>query len=94
MTIEDLPWPALSAATAGWALAFWSGVYIIRGKLVPRSTLDDVINDRNEWRNESRVLHAEIAEKDTQLRHVAEVGETQKVVLSTLQRLAPRGDTQ
>lgn len=59
---------------SGWAVVAVGVVYILRGKLVPRATLDDAIHDRDEWRTESRLKDAQIAEKDEQLRHMGEVG--------------------
>lgn len=86
--IEGLPWQALTAASGGWALLGIAVFGLIRGNLVPRRTHEDVIHDRDQWRAESRIKDAQIAEKDQQLRHLAEVGETQKAVLSAVARLA------
>ena len=76
-----VPWGQFTAASAGWALAAFGMWLVFSGKLVPRSTHDDVIHDRDEWRAESRIKDAQIAEKDQQLRQLAEVGELQKSVL-------------
>jgi hypothetical protein len=61
---------------------------------VPRSSLDDALHDRDEWRAESRVKDAQMAAKDDQLdtkdeqlRHLAEVGETQKALLNAIGKL-------
>lgn len=59
---------------------------IMRGALVPRSTHDDVIHDRNEWRAESRIKDAQLTEKDVQLRHLGEVGRTIEQLLGSAQR--------
>lgn len=75
---------------SGWAIVA-VGVYaMMRGRIVPRSSLDDLIHDRDEWRAESRLRDQEVAEKNEQLRHLAEVGLTMKQVLSTVQGLAHR----
>jgi hypothetical protein len=87
-SLDALPWPAISAATGGWLLTFAFVLAVMRGGLIPRKQHDDVIHDRNEWRAESRIKDAQIAEKDLQLRYMSEVGETQKNVLVTLQQLA------
>lgn len=84
MSIDSLPWPAITAAGGGWALlglAVWA---IITGRLVPRSALDDVIHDRNEWRAESRIKDQQLDEKDTQLRHMGEVGATVNAIMRSL----------
>ena len=87
--IEDLPWGAwLGISGTGWALVAYCARLVYIGRLVPRSTLDDSNHDRDEWRAESRIKDQQIGEKDTQLRYMAEVGETQKSVLASLQRLA------
>lgn len=85
------PWQAFSVATGGWLLFAMLAVGVVRamikGKLVPRSSLDDALHDRDEWRAESRIKDSQIAMKDTQLNHLAEVGETQKSLLHALGRL-------
>ena len=90
---ESLPWPAITAATGGWALAGLAVWSIITGKLVPRSTLEDVTHDRNEWRTESRIKDQQIAEKDTQLDHMAEVGTTVNTIMRSLGAAADRETT-
>lgn len=74
----------------GWMLA--------TGRLYTRGQVDDVKHDRDEWRAESRLKDAQIAEKDQQLAekdkqlsYLGEVGETAKAVLSALQKMA-RGE--
>lgn len=95
----SIPWGAFSVATGGWLLfALVSFLVIramVRGSLVPRSTLEDSIHETNEWRAESRIKDTQIAlkdeqlaTKDKQLDHLAEVGETQKALLHALGKLA------
>lgn len=90
--MESFPWQTFSVASAGWILVAVFVTAMWRGMVVPRQSLDDVIHDRNEWRAESRIKDTQIQEKDEQLRHLAEVGETQKAVLTSISRLADRGD--
>lgn len=52
----------------GWAIA--------TGRLVTRREHDQAIHDRDEWRAESRLKDQQLAEKDQQLAHLAEVGRT------------------
>lgn len=88
MDSVQISWPALTAASGGWALFGFAGLAVLKGWLVPRKTHEDTLHDRDEWRAESRIKDAQVAEKDKQLGHLAEVGETQKSVLTALARLA------
>lgn len=94
---DSFPWQTFSVATAGWMLFALLATGIVsammRGKIVPRSALDDAIHDRNEWRAESRIKDQQIATKDQQLGHLAEVGETQKALLISLGRLTDQEQT-
>lgn len=91
MDVAGMPIETVSALGAGWALVAVFVGLIFKGKIVPRQSLDDVIHDRNEWRAESRIKDAQIAEKDTQLRILAEIGETEKHVLGALAEVTGRG---
>ncbi len=91
--LENLPWPAITAASGGWALAGLAVLAIITGRLVPRSTLEDVIHDRNEWRAESRIKDQQIAVKDDQLDHMAEVGITVNTIMRSLGAAANERET-
>jgi len=88
---SGIPWGSFSVATGGWLLFALTAALLIRaimsGKLVPRSTYDDALHDRDEWRAESRIKDSQIATKDAQLAHLSEVGETQKAVLHALGKL-------
>lgn len=86
----DNIWQAFSVASAGWVLVAGFVTAMWRGKVVPRTSLDDALHDRDEWRAESRIKDQQLAEKDEQLSHLAEVGETQKAVLSALDKLNRR----
>lgn len=70
---------------SGWALVALFVITIIRGGLVPRRTYDDKIHEAQEWRTESRLKDQQIAEKDAQLGHLAEVGRTIEKVFRTQQ---------
>jgi hypothetical protein len=52
--------------------------------------IEDTAHDRNEWRAESRIKDAQIAEKDGQLRHMGEVGRSVESILGALQRNATK----
>jgi hypothetical protein len=88
--VEGLPWPAITAAGGGWALFGITSILLIRafirGDAVPRSTLDDALHDRDEWRAEGRIKDAQIAEKDRQLGHLEEVGKTVEQLARGLQQ--------
>lgn len=73
---------------SGWALVAVFVILVYRGGLVPRRTHDDVVHDRDEWRAESRIKDAQIAEKDQQLRHMGEVGRTVDAIMRSLPHTA------
>lgn len=56
------------------------------GRIFTRRQYDEVIHDRDEWRTESRIKDQQIAEKDTQLRHLVEVGKTVEQLVRGLQQ--------
>jgi len=78
-----IPWPQVGVGS-GWLFVGMFVWLVYTGKLVPRSTHEDAIHDRNEWRSESRLKDAQIAEKDTQLRHMAEVGKLTESILTAV----------
>ena len=82
MDIAGIPLAALTPS----ALLGVCILAIITGRLVPRRTYDDKAHEANEWRTESRLKDSQIAEKDEQLRHLAEVGKTVEQLARGLQR--------
>lgn len=66
------------------------GWLIMTGRLVPRKTHEDSIHEANEWRTESRIKDQQIAEKDTQLRYMAEVGRTVDSIMRAMPHTAGR----
>lgn len=60
------------------------GAGFATGRIFTKRQYDDVIHDRDEWRAESRLRDQEIAEKNEQLRHMAEVGGLMKQVLAAV----------
>lgn len=81
----ELPWQTITAASGGWFLTAAFVYAVLSGKLVPRSSLDDARHDGQEWRAESRIKDAQIAEKDTQLSHMKELGHLMRSVMNALQ---------
>ncbi len=55
------------------------------GRVFTKRQYDEVVHDRNEWRTESRLKDAQIAEKDRQLSALSEVGRTIEHVMGSLQ---------
>lgn len=53
--IEGLPLSTLTPIGLLVLVAVFPYLQMARGKLVPRSTLDDVIHDRDEWRASHRI---------------------------------------
>ena len=84
--IEGLPIALLDGVgvIAVVLLVFWM---IATGRLITRREVEDVKHDRDEWRAESRLKDAQIAEKDRQLEHMGEVGRLVKDIMHSLQRL-------
>lgn len=68
------------------ALVILFGLALGTGRLFTRRQYDEAIHDRDEWRTESRLKDAQIAEKDVQLRHMAEVGNTVEQLVRGLQQ--------
>lgn len=63
-------------AFGGWSLAAYFGRLVYVGKLVPRSAVEDVIHDRDEWRTAHRISEqARLEEREhsaTLVQNVAE----------------------
>lgn len=90
MSIEGVPVSVLNGiGVVGLVVLF--GVLLALGRIFTRgqvtSMIDDVRHDRDEWRAESRLKDAQIAEKDRQLEHMGEVGRLVKDIMHSLQRL-------
>lgn len=85
--IEGLPWPVWTGVLgASVSLNILCVVLIFRGRMYPGRMYDDKVHEANEWRAESRLKDAQIAEKDEQLRHLAVVGSTVNAVMRAIQR--------
>jgi len=67
----------------GWLLA--------SGRLVTRREHEATVHDRDEWRAESRIKDQQIRERDEQLRHLSEVGETVEAIMRSIQTRAQEG---
>lgn len=88
MEIDGLPLSILTPLGALCLVLAVPYLLIARGKLVPRSTLDDMVHDRDEWRGESRLKDAQLAEKDKQLAHLEAVGHTVNAIMRSVQAKA------
>ena len=75
----------------GWLVAVAFTFALLRGQLVPRRTLDDQIHETNEWRAESRIKDAQIAEKDRQLRTIDKLSELVSATMRSIQRASKDG---
>ncbi|HJR90228.1 MAG TPA: hypothetical protein VJ782_08755 [Aeromicrobium sp.] len=86
----------------GWVLVAMFVTLVLRGDLVSRKTLeaqvallenriDERDHEANEWRTEGRIKDTQIAEKDTQLRHLAEVGKSVESIMHALQKARSGG---
>lgn len=88
--LDQIPFETLGIGS-GWFLVGVFVLLIYRGNLVPRSTHEDALHDRDEWRAESRIKDAQIAEQNKQLGHMAEVGQTVEAVMRAIQQPTARG---
>jgi hypothetical protein len=88
--IEGFPWPVwTSVMSVSFSVNVYFFVLLMRGRLMVRReherALDAETHEKNEWRAESRIKDQQIAEKDEQLRHLAEVGRVMNAVLRAIQ---------
>ena len=98
--VAGIPLDALGIGS-GWLLLclFLIGFYraMSNGRLITRREADGIEeaasqaveraeHDRDEWRAEGRIKDAQIAEKDQQLAHMAEVGQLVRDIMRALQR--------
>lgn len=81
----ELPGAALANGIGVVGVIVIFGWMLATGRLYTSRQYDDVIHDRDEWRAESRLKDAQIVEKDTQLRHLAEVGRVVRNIMAALQ---------
>lgn len=84
MDFSGIPWPAVTAGSGGWLIAFFFCISIIRGKLVPRSAVDDVIHDRDEWRASHRISEAAREVSAKQVTALLEQGQTTEAFIKSL----------
>lgn len=85
--IEGLPWPVWTGVmTVSVTLNAWTFIAMMRGGLVSRRVHQDQIDEKNEWRAESRIKDTQIAVKDEQLSELGEVGRSVNAVMRAVQR--------
>ncbi|WP_310962157.1 hypothetical protein [Nocardioides terrisoli] len=84
----DQWWPVLTPS----ALLGIAVLMVLTGRLIPRRTYEEKSHEAQEWRTESRIKDAQIAEKDEQLGHLREVGETVNEVMRSIKRKAATDD--
>ena len=91
--MEQIPW-GMVGQDAGWAIVVGLVVAFFRGKVWTDAAYQEKVHEANEWRAESRIKDAQIAEKDRQLTHMAEVGRTVDAIMRSIHRNAQSGDRQ
>jgi hypothetical protein len=84
--MDGIPYVTLSAP----ALVGIFVLLVATGRLVPRRTYDDKAHEAGEWRTEARIKDQQLMEKDKQLRHMSEVGETVKAIMRSMEEKAAR----
>lgn len=73
--MESIPWDGFGIGS-GWALAALAVYALIRGQLVPRKTVEDIIHDRDEWRAAHRISEAARVEGEGHWRTMSETART------------------
>ena len=90
--MSALPWDAIGIGS-GWALVALFVVLIYRGKLIPRSSYDDQVHEKNEARTESRLRAQEnlaLTEQNNTLLH--EIAPTLTHFLQDMRETARKED--
>ena len=81
--IDGVP-PELLGIGAGWLIVGLVVIAIMRGNLVPRRTVDDVIHDRDEWRAAHRISEAARVEGASQVEELLEHARTTDAFIRSL----------
>ena len=84
--IEGIPLDLNGIGVVGLVVLF--ALALGRGWIVTARELAQATHDRDEWRAESRIKDAQIAERDVQLAHLAEVGHAVNAVMRAIQKSA------
>lgn len=82
--LDGVPIGSLTDGIGTVGVILLVGFLVVTGRLVPRRTYEDQVHEANEWRAESRIKDQQIAEKDTQLRHMGEVGRTVEQIMGAI----------
>ena len=86
MTINGIPLVALTPfGLLCFVLAF-PYLQMARGKLVPRSTMQDVLDDRDEWRRAHQISEATRSDLADQVGELLEHARTTEAILRSLPR--------
>lgn len=85
--MDGLPWQYIGPST-GWIIVIGLIVAFFRGKVWTDAAYQEKVHEANEWRTESRIKDAQLAEKDRQLRHMREVGRLVGTLAVALQQSA------
>lgn len=88
--MEGFPWQTFSVSSAGWVLVAAFVWMLMVGRVVPRQQYEDILRDRDQWRQESQGKDQLLSEQSAQLREMAEVGETAKALMLALGKVTER----
>jgi hypothetical protein len=89
--MDQIPWQVLGPGS-GWVLVVGVIVAFFRGKIWTDAAYQEKVHEANEWRTESRIKDQQIAELQTQNRHVREVGKTVNAIMRSIGHNARSGD--
>jgi hypothetical protein len=93
--VDAFPWNQVGIGS-GWGLAAFFFWLVYSGRMVTKTQHDREIeradHDAAEWRAEGRIKDQQIAELQTQNRHVREVGQTVNAIMRSIGHNARSGD--
>lgn len=81
---------AVLTAPALLLAAVW---LVMSGRLIPRRTYEDMIKDRDNWREAHRIAEAERIQQSQQINELLEVGRTVDAIMNALPHPNDRNDS-
>ena len=80
---------AVLTAPALLLTAVW---LVMSGRLIPRKTYEDLLRDRDDWREAHRISEAERVQQSQQISALLEVGHTVNEIMNALPHPHERSD--
>jgi len=93
--MDQIPWDHIGIGS-GWGFVGLFVWLVLTGRLIPRAehlrALEHTEHEANEWRTEGRIKDQQIAELQSQNRHVREVGKTVNAIMRSIGHNARSAD--